>query len=441
MTNDAKILETIKKVPILMKEMYKKQIDREELTKLLVLHLFSLKHIFLLGEPGVSKTGILNILMTAVKTDKIFQITLKNDTKYEELFGEKYRDENGKQLFETRNTIIEAHMVFLDETWKGNSKIMNSLLSAMSNYRVVDIQGMGQISIPLLMVSGASNELPSDREVRALRDRFTSSYIVKKIQSDEDWLKYISRDYDRDPKVKTIFTVEEIHNLNKMALEFVSVPEYINHKLLMIRTDVIKQKLGVSERKFDGAIDVFLVSAFINNRKEVDISELFFLLYMLWDIETDIEQVDEIIFRNVFNTYSTVEDAINRNESFFKKLVSQKEHQLGDFLKFRKPYSNETKNEFDNYQEQLNILIEHFFTLDTNIESIINHYNESMLSENMIADNMFLTNYKSPVYQKIDIHRIFHMKEQIANDKYYLINWEKKYSEMFNYNENVKKVL
>ena len=378
--------------------------------------------------------------MTAIESDKKFQITMKDDTKYEELFGERYRDEDGKLTFDTRNTIVDAHMVFLDETWKGNSKIMNSLLSAMSNYRVVDIQGMGQVSIPLLMVSGASNELPTDKEVRPLRDRFTSSYIVKKIQKKEDWLRYISRDYDRDPNVKTTFSVDEILNLNKMAQSFVVVPEYINHKLLSIRTDVIKQKLGVSERKFDGAIDIFLVSAFINNRKEVDTSELFFLLHMLWDIETDIEKVEEIIFRTVFNTYSIVEDAINKNESLLKRLISQKEHQLGDFLKFRKSYNNESKIEFDNYLAVLSNLIRSFESLHVAIESIIEHYRESIMFEKEIENNIFSVNYKSPVYEKINISRVVDLEENIKINKDYLLDWVEKYSIIYNYNERTRNI-
>ena len=64
----------------------------------------------------------------------------------------------------------QAGIAFLDEVFKANSAILNSLLTLL-NEREFD-NGSGRLRTPLLSVVGASNELPADDSLLAFFDRF-----------------------------------------------------------------------------------------------------------------------------------------------------------------------------------------------------------------------------------------------------------------------------
>lgn len=60
-------------------------------------------------------------------------------------------------------------MAFLDEIFKANSAILNSLLTILNERRFDN--GKSRQVIPLLAVVAASNELPESEELDALYDR------------------------------------------------------------------------------------------------------------------------------------------------------------------------------------------------------------------------------------------------------------------------------
>lgn len=434
-----KVEEFCKRVKTLMLELNNKQIDREELIQLLVLSLFSLKHIFLLGEPGVSKTGILEIFSSAIDTSNSFSICIKHDTKYEEIFGDRYRDESGKMFYDSTNSIVEAHFAIIDETWKGNSKVMNSLLSIMSNYRNIDIMGKGSVEVPLLMVGGASNELPSDKEVRPLRDRFLFSYRVQKIVGEEHWIKFASRNYDRDPKLNTKFTPSEIREINELSKN-VTIPEHIYNTLYKIRQKVVLLEIGVSERKFDGAIDVFLVSAFLNNRKEVDLSELFLMRHMMWEEEKDIPLIDKILNDEIFGQLDQVIKYVESIENNYKRLLSILDGSLSDFLKFRKIFPYRDMYKFDEQKSNIQTMVDEFSLLVDQTKSVISHYNSSVELEKKIVANILVSNKVSPVYQGIDYATIPSLYAEITNRKEMLEEWLSANGELYSYNMMVNNV-
>jgi MoxR-like ATPase len=60
-------------------------------------------------------------------------------------------------------------VAFLDEIFKANSAILNSLLTILNERRFDN--GKSRQVIPLLAVVAASNELPESEELDALYDR------------------------------------------------------------------------------------------------------------------------------------------------------------------------------------------------------------------------------------------------------------------------------
>lgn len=74
-----------------------------------------------------------------------------------------------------------AEVAFIDEIFKANSAILNALLTLL-NERLFD-NGSSRLSVPLLCLVGASNELPESEELDALYDRFLIRRHVSQVSA------------------------------------------------------------------------------------------------------------------------------------------------------------------------------------------------------------------------------------------------------------------
>ncbi len=72
-----------------------------------------------------------------------------------------------------------AQVAFIDEIFKANSAILNTLLTIL-NERLFD-NGNVRSKVPLVTLVGASNELPESEELDALYDRFLLRKEVRQV--------------------------------------------------------------------------------------------------------------------------------------------------------------------------------------------------------------------------------------------------------------------
>ena len=73
--------------------------------------------------------------------------------------------------------LLQAEVAFIDEIFKANSAILNTLLTLI-NERLFD-NGSQRTAVPLLTMVGASNELPESEELDALYDRFLVGGVAR----------------------------------------------------------------------------------------------------------------------------------------------------------------------------------------------------------------------------------------------------------------------
>ena len=427
----------IQRVKLLSEELNGKQIERESEISLLIITFFARKNLFFLGEPGVSKTGLLKIFSTILEDGKVFDWTIKNDTKYEELFGDRYEDNSGKMIYDTSDSIVDSHITILDEVWKGNSKILNSLLSAMSDYRVVEIRGKGIIKIPNLSTLGASNELPSDVSLKALKDRFTVMMKVVPIKDDDNWIKFISRDYDRVPVLQNKFKLVELEYIYRESLK-INISLSLYQVMLRIKNKIKSLEISCSDRRFDGTVEILKVSAFLNNRLEVDITDIFLMIHMVWEIETDIKKIKDLIFEIIFGNMDEVKKSIIKNTEDFLKQQSIKNGNLNDFLKYRFAFENSSK-EFSSYLKQVNVLKNNMYSILTGFQSIGNHFAKSVNLEQRIREHIFLPNFENQIYKTIDINDIYIYSNELEKEIKYLEKWIVDNKHIYLYNSKVVK--
>ena len=165
-------------------------VERSEEARLVVLAMLATEHILLLGVPGTGKS-VLGRRLSVLCDGTFFQRLLTRFTTPEELFGPlSLRSlENDEYRRVTAGYLPSASVAFLDEIFKSNSSILNTLLTIL-NERKFDNAG-GQENCPIRCVVGASNELPDSDELNALYDRFLIRKEVVPV-SDEGLVKLLS---------------------------------------------------------------------------------------------------------------------------------------------------------------------------------------------------------------------------------------------------------
>ncbi len=159
-------------------------VGKDEIIDLLAVSLVGRENLFLMGPPGTAKSALVNALAARIQ-GKSFDYLLTRFTEPNELFGpfdiRKLRD--GELITNKEGMLPEADLIFLDELLNANSAVLNSLLMAL-NERIFR-RGRETIHMPMLMVVGASNQLPEDEALRALFDRFLLRVVCDNVPQEQ----------------------------------------------------------------------------------------------------------------------------------------------------------------------------------------------------------------------------------------------------------------
>lgn len=159
---------------MLRQHMRQRFVEREEVIDLMFVAVGAREHLLLLGPPGTAKSQMVRTLAAGLGLS-YFERLLTAFSGPEELFGpvDITALEQGRYRRVTAGKLPEAEVAFIDEVFKANAAILNSLLTIM-NERLHHNDGQVE-RVPLQVLFGASNELPAADEqdvLRAFADRF-----------------------------------------------------------------------------------------------------------------------------------------------------------------------------------------------------------------------------------------------------------------------------
>jgi len=111
-------------------------LDKQEIIRLLVICAIAGEHMVIVGPPGTAKSALIREFARLLDA-RYFEYLLTRFTEPNELFGpvdiKEFRE--GRYTRRTENTLPEAEIVFLDEIFKSNSAILNSLLHIINERR------------------------------------------------------------------------------------------------------------------------------------------------------------------------------------------------------------------------------------------------------------------------------------------------------------------
>src|SRR3954447_23783798 len=146
-------------------------LDKSELVRLLLVTLVAGEHMLIVGPPGTAKSALVRDLARLIDA-RYFEYLLTRFSEPNEIFGpidiKAFRE--GSYVRRVEAMLPDADIVFLDEIFKSNSAILNSLLSILNERRF--FTGSASIQVPLSSLYGATNEIPNDDALGAVFDRF-----------------------------------------------------------------------------------------------------------------------------------------------------------------------------------------------------------------------------------------------------------------------------
>ena len=333
--------------------------ERDELIECIALALLSKKNLFILGDTGQAKSYAINEFRKRITGAKQFERLMSKQTDEEQIFGrldlsslipgnmphdelmkeqpyadfskkleelyDKYKSDNqmstlkeaaesakkmeyiksiicalknGTPKIITDGKIPDSHIVFLDEIFKSNDGILNSLLTAL-NERVYTNEGE-TVKIPVVSFFSASNEIPNFNDstqaiLKPLYDRFELKVLTQYVEDRGNRLAVLKAKQSTLPKViNASITLSELEQMQK-EVENIKVPDSINELMDNVLCALRQNGVHVSDRKFFGFTPIVRAKAYLNGNTEVTSKDLLVLKNYFWNSPEEIQKVERIL--------------------------------------------------------------------------------------------------------------------------------------------------
>ncbi|HEY7311507.1 MAG TPA: AAA family ATPase [Gemmataceae bacterium] len=161
-------------------------VKKQDLIDLMVVAAIAQEPLLLVGPPGTAKSDLVLKFKDALGLgeEDYFEYMLTRFTEPSEIIGPidigKLRE--GRYIRREQGKLPTARLAFLDEIFKSNSAILNILLTII-NERKFYQDGMPQ-PVRLRVLFAATNEVPEQSELAALKDRFCLKAESQSVQEE-----------------------------------------------------------------------------------------------------------------------------------------------------------------------------------------------------------------------------------------------------------------
>lgn len=257
-------------------------VERTDETKTALTAIVGRVHWFALGSPGIAKSLLVRTLVKHIDGMADFEYFERLLTRFstpEEVFGPPSLKSLEQDLYRrnVHGMLPTGLLAFIDEVFKANSSILNSLLSVM-NERIYynDVP----INVPLWSLFTASNELPQGEELEAMYDRLHFRHIVKPISQSGGGFIQMLKLQELGPIVPTL-TKADVEQAQAEA-SAVTVTEEVLDAFKTLRSSLHRDGIEPTDRRFAECLKIVKATAWMNERTDTDINDMRLLRHALW---------------------------------------------------------------------------------------------------------------------------------------------------------------
>ncbi len=347
--------------------------EREELVEAIAIALLTRKNLFILGAPGQAKSYAINQFRTRITGARQFERLLSKQTDEEQLFGridlssllpgsvpesvvsgdELYQHlrsklecfvesfssqkdspstyellrahtaaladyraalaalHTGQPQVNTSGKLPEADIVMLDEIFKCNDGVLNSLLTAL-NERKYTNEGR-TYPIPAVSFFAASNEIPNfndpqEKILEALYDRLELKVVTDNIADRSKRLAVLAaKQAGRSGQIAASITLDELTEMQRQVAA-IPVPDAVNELADDILCQLRKDGITVSDRKYLNYYPIAQAKAWLSGHDRVEPQDLLALKNYLWQKPSDRAMVENVLNRMCVNP---MQDKVN----------------------------------------------------------------------------------------------------------------------------------
>ncbi len=319
----------VEKLAALCHHLVSAYLERAEEVEGAIVALGAKQHMLMIGPPGTAKSALIGDLARAVSGVTYFEWQVTKYTTPDELFGplslKGLESDSYRRI--TAGKAPEACIMFLDEVFKANSSILNSLLSLINERKFYND---GQpTAAPLVSLFGASNELPQGDEETALAafaDRFLLRYKVDYLAEDGDFAALLRMSQGQPaPQV----TAQDLLDYQQAA-EAVKVPDEVVEAMVQLRRELAHEGITASDRRWRQSLSALKARAALNGATEVKIDRDFDLLvHVLWQTPDQKKQVAKVVRKTADPIAERVDELADEAKEVYNAAMTSKETAQG----------------------------------------------------------------------------------------------------------------
>src|SRR5688572_24018497 len=275
-------------------------LDKQEIIRLMLASAIAGEHIVFVGPRGTGKSAKIDMFARLVDA-RYFEYLLTRFTEPNELFGPvdiaQFRE--GRYTRRIEHMLPTAEIVFLDEIFKSNSAILNSLLHVINERKFQN--GPEVVPVPLISLFAASNEVPNDENLAAMFDRFLvrvlsdnlDSYHFHELMSKGVTLE-VRKMTGKGSELRPLISARDLRAVQSGFDRFMAFPDEFLAKYKGLIFQIRSEGISVSDRRAVKLLKLFAASAVFDGRTRVHDGD-FFILRHIWNNLDQVELLEEIV--------------------------------------------------------------------------------------------------------------------------------------------------